>query len=99
MRYFLPRDSFSILALRLICLSNREIDELRSRESAATRRAELESQGIRALEHRLKESLCMIESREADMVRREKAVEEARQGYQETAHREVNLFYILDTLV
>ena len=37
----------------------------------------------------------MIETREADMLRREKAVEEARQGYQETAHREVSPFYML----
>jgi len=67
------------------------MDELRSRESAAVRRMELEAQGMRALEHRLKESLHTIETREADLARREKAVEEARLGHYDTAHKEVSV--------
>lgn len=94
--------SHSTLALPLASI-HREIDELRSRESAAVRRMELEAQGIRALEHRMKESLHTIETREADLARREKAVEEARLGHYDTAHKEVCmcvcLVYFGDVLI
>lgn len=66
----------------------REIDDLRNRESAAVRKQELESQGVRLLELRLKESLQVIESREADIARRERQVEEARELFTHEARRE-----------
>ncbi len=54
----------------------REIDELRSREAMLTRKTELESQGVRMLELRLKEAQSVLDGRERELSRRERLMEE-----------------------
>lgn len=68
----------------------REIDELRTRESSATRKQELESQGVRLLELRLKESLSLIDAREADIARRERLMEDNRTAAVAEARKEAH---------
>jgi hypothetical protein len=69
-------------------LMQREIEDLRARESAAARKQELEAHGVRVLELRLKEAQSLLDSREADLSRREKALEENRLKVSETARAE-----------
>jgi hypothetical protein len=69
-------------------LMQREIEDLRARESAAARKQELEAHGIRVLELRLKEAQSLLDSREADLSRREKALEENRLKMSESARAE-----------
>lgn len=54
----------------------REIDDLRNREKTMIRKNELESQGLQTLELRLKEVKIILESREREVDRREKTVED-----------------------
>ena len=54
----------------------REIDELRSREQGGQRKLALETQGLEALELRLKEVKAVMESREREVSRREQMTEE-----------------------
>lgn len=70
----------------------REIDDLRSRETALMRKYELESQGIKMLELRLKESLNMIESRERELASREHKMEEQSANNMDIAHRKAREF-------
>eukprot|EP01041_Mallomonas_annulata_P008687 gene8687-17946_t len=52
-----------------------EMDNIRNREIASTRKIELETQGLRSLENRLKESQYLLESREKEISRRENEIE------------------------
>ena len=54
----------------------REIDDLRNREQAGQRKLELETQGLHALELRLKESKALMESRDRELSRREQLTDE-----------------------
>lgn len=53
-----------------------EIDDLRNQEQLITRKLEIESQSLRVLESRLKESQTALEVREHDVARREREVVE-----------------------
>ena len=53
----------------------RELDELRAREQNATKKTELDAQGLRLLESRLKESQLALEHREREVARREREAE------------------------
>lgn len=66
----------------------RELDELRSRESAAYRKAELEAQGVRQLELRLKEAQAVLESRERDVAARQRQLEETQRQARDHARTE-----------
>ena len=49
----------------------RDIDDMRIREDAAVRKIDLENQGLRVLEMRLKETQLLIEARDRELVRKE----------------------------
>jgi hypothetical protein len=57
-------------------LLQREIDDLRSREQISLRKYEMESHGLRLLEMRLKEAESVLETREHDLSKREKLLEQ-----------------------
>lgn len=67
----------------------REIDELRNREQMALRKVELESQGLKMLELRLKEAQGVLESREKEVARMEKEFESKRTNVLEAVRKEV----------
>ena len=69
-------------------LMQREIDELRSRDQMLSRKVELESQGLRSLELRLKASQNVLESREREIGLRETALEEKNKTITITARQE-----------
>ena len=69
-------------------LMQREIDELRSRESASARKADLEAQGLRMLELRLKEAQAVVEGRERDVGTRQRKLEDQQQTAREQARKE-----------
>jgi hypothetical protein len=50
----------------------RELDDLRSREESSRRKSELQAEGARMLETRLKEMQVSVESREREISRKEK---------------------------
>lgn len=50
----------------------RELDDLRSRELSASKKLELDNQGLRLLESRLKEAQILLESREKELSRKER---------------------------
>jgi hypothetical protein len=66
----------------------REIDDLRSREQAYTRKLELEGQGLRVLELRLKESQTVLDGRERELCHRELDAENKTKGNMERAREE-----------
>jgi hypothetical protein len=53
----------------------RELEDLRSREQAVARKLELDNQGLRLFETRLKEMQILIDSREREVSRKEKEFE------------------------
>jgi len=69
-------------------LLQREIDELRSREQANTRKLDLESQGLRTLELRVKEAQTVLASRERDIASREAEAESKLKNCMERAREE-----------
>lgn len=69
-------------------LMQREADEWRSREAAATRKQNLESQGIRLMELRLHEAQSMIEIRERNISQREKELDEKNKMSRDQARKE-----------
>ena len=54
----------------------KEMENIKMREAAATKKFELESQGLKTLENRLSEAQASYEIREKELGRREKVVEE-----------------------
>lgn len=66
----------------------REIDELRNREQLAARKVEMESQGLKLLELRLKEAQSVLESRERELATREKRAAEKDAASADLARRE-----------
>lgn len=54
----------------------REMEEVKMREQAGVKKIELETQGLQSLEKRLKETQSLLRSREDDLVKRSKEVEE-----------------------
>jgi len=70
-------------------LMQREIDDLRKREQLGARKIELESQGLKLLEVRLKEAQSLIEGRERDLSIRERKVAERETVAVDAARKEV----------
>ncbi len=71
-------------------MMQREIDELRSRELNHVRKVEMESQGLRLLELRLKEAQTVMESRERDITKMERDLELKRQETLTALRKEVS---------
>jgi hypothetical protein len=69
-------------------LMQRDIDQLRSREQMSARKMELEAQGLKVLEMRLKEAQNMIDGREREIANRERMMDEKSQVSMETARKE-----------
>lgn len=69
-------------------LMQREIDDWRSRESAAVRKQQLEAEGVRMVELRLKEAQVMLEGRERSIGQRERELEEKMKSSREDARKE-----------
>lgn len=70
----------------------RDIDELRGREQAMTRKMEIESQGLKMLEMRLRETQSLVESREREVLRREREAEVLIKNYQSKAEEKVRSY-------
>lgn len=68
----------------------RELDEIRSRENLMQRKVELESQGLRLLEVRLKEAQLSIESRERELRKSAEDVHNQMQHARDLALKEAN---------
>ena len=66
----------------------REIDELRNREQLSARKIDLESQGLKVLELRVKEAQTLVENRERELSTREKKLSERESTVFEQARRE-----------
>jgi DNA repair exonuclease SbcCD ATPase subunit len=66
----------------------REIDDLRDREKAASRKIELETQGLHMLELRMKEIQAVLESREREVSDREKEIDRKSREYADKARAE-----------
>jgi len=69
-------------------LMQREIDDWRSRESAAVRKQQLEAEGVRMVELRLKEAQVLLEGRERSIGQRERELEEKMKSSREDARKE-----------
>lgn len=69
-------------------IMQREIDELRNREQMSARKIELESQGLKVLELRVKEAQTLVENRERELSSREKKLVERESTAAEQARRE-----------
>lgn len=69
-------------------IMQREIDELRNREQMAARKLELESQGLKILELRVKEAQTLLENRERELSIREKKLTEKESAAAEYARTE-----------
>ena len=69
-----------------------ELNSLKLKDESASRKLEYEEQGLRMLELRVKEATILIESREKEVSRREKEVEELSRGYQEKAKFEARAY-------
>ena len=78
-----------------------DLDDLRSRESAHARKLELEAQGMKLLENRLREMQSVLESREKELTRKEKQAEDVVQIRAEKARGDlcIQLESELETLV
>lgn len=73
----------TIMLLLLCCshydsrqLMQREIDDLRSRETLLNRKSEADAHSVKMLELRLKESEQVLTHRERELARREKVLED-----------------------
>ena len=69
----------------------KELNDMRSKELAMTRRVELEASGLRMLEQRLQETQSLIEARERDVNRKEADVHSSQKLYKEEAKNEAAL--------
>lgn len=74
----------------------REIDEIRTREKASLLKIDLESQGLRILEHRLKEAQNVLENREKEFARREREFEDQKKDSINKFREEVKSQYQKD---
>lgn len=66
----------------------RELDDLRSREINTARKLELDTQGLRLLESRLKEAQILLETREKEVSRREREADIIHRDASEKAKEE-----------
>ena len=69
----------------------RELDDLRSREQTTARKLELDHQGLRLMESRLKEAHILLETREKEVARREREAETLHRELAEKAREEARL--------
>ena len=69
-----------------------ELNSLKLKDESANRKIEYEEQGLRMLELRVKEASILIESREKEVSRREKEIEELSRGYQDKAKFEARAY-------
>jgi len=69
-----------------------ELNSLKLKDESANRKMEYEEQGLRMLELRVKEASILIESREKEVSRREKEIEELSRGYQDKAKFEARAY-------
>jgi oral-facial-digital syndrome 1 protein len=69
----------------------REIDDIRARETASLRKVDLETQGLRVLEARLKEAQILLSSREKELSRKEKEFEITSREFMDKAREDARL--------